>query len=568
MKELKIENYSEFKPYLDLANYEGYNSNFVTMMMWNHEYHIQYEIHDHFMVMLHNFKGEMFWAMPFTDEEHYQEAINYMIEYSQKNNFDFIIDCATEEFVNKIKYANMHDMLFIRTPSNDDYIYDRLMLETLSGKKMQKRRNHYNSFIKEYPDYIYRDLDLVNDYDTIISCLTRWEHEKDDISESMTSEIRGIMYLLSSQHLLDFKVGGIFINGQMEAFIIASLLNHSTIQIHVEKANKEIRGLYPAILKELLEHHFEGELYVNREEDMGLENLRKSKQSLHPLKMIRKYRIIQKSIHISKANDVDRDDIINLWKKCFVDENDQSTAYYFDCLYKKENTYVLKNGNHIISVAQIIPYKIMKNSKSIDSFFILGVCTDPNYQKQGFMKQLLKYILDIYTNEVIYLQAYIPDIYRPFGFLASHYHQVIKVDMGKYTCDSNLAVINDYSLLESYYGAFCKQFDEYRIRDTSYWKSLIKRCEAFDEDVVIFDGAGYFIYKEDESQIYISEFIYLDNNIISSMISYFKDSNKPVILECDMKVNVYGEAKHQITMMSNKSTDESINTDKYINEIY
>ena len=85
MKELKLDDYSIIKPYLDLANYEGYNSNFVTMMMWNHEYHIQYEIHEHFVVMLHNYKGTQFWAMPFTSPQYYREAIDYMLEYSHKN---------------------------------------------------------------------------------------------------------------------------------------------------------------------------------------------------------------------------------------------------------------------------------------------------------------------------------------------------------------------------------------------------------------------------------------------------------------------------------------------------
>ena len=120
-----------------------------------------------------------------------------------------------------------------------------------------------------------------------------------------TSEVRGIMSLLSSKHLLPFHIGGIFIHNQLEAFIIASKLNHSTIQIHVEKANKDIRGLYPAILKELLEHHFQNEKWVNREEDMGLENLRRSKQSLHPVKMIHKYRIYENQTIIEKANDHD-----------------------------------------------------------------------------------------------------------------------------------------------------------------------------------------------------------------------------------------------------------------------
>ncbi|MEG0275485.1 MAG: GNAT family N-acetyltransferase [Coprobacillus sp.] len=568
MKELKIEDYSKIKHYLDLANYEGYNSNFITMMMWNHEYHIQYEIHDHFMVMLHNYKSEMFWAMPFSDESHYQEAIDYMIQYSQDHNFEFMIDCAIEDFVDKIKMNYNDSLLFERTPNNDDYIYDRIMLETLSGKKMQKRRNHYNSFIKEYPDYIYRDLDLVNDYETILTCLTRWEHEKDDISESMTSEIRGIMYLLSSQHLLDFKVCGIFINGQMEAFIIASLLKHSTVQIHVEKANKEIRGLYPAILKEMLEHHFQGEKYINREEDMGLDNLRKSKQSLHPIKMIRKYRIYQKNITIMQAKDYDRDKIVNLWRTCFNDETEESTEYYFNNHYNRHNTYVLKNNNDLISVAQIVPFSIMKSKQEIESYFILGVCTNPHYQNQGFMKLLINHILDIYSDKYIYLQAYIPDIYRQFGFAASHYHQIIDVDMDKYPNIDEISISHDYSLLESYYNAFCEHFDEYRIRSSTYWKIFLKRCTAFNDRIVIFDGVGYIVYSEDETSIYISEFIYLTHNSVEKIIAYFKKYNKQVVIECDMSIHLAGETKQIMTMMSNQMDNDIIDINKYINEVY
>ena len=44
MKPLKLSDLNTVLPYLDKANYEGYNSNFVTMMMWNHEYHIEYDI--------------------------------------------------------------------------------------------------------------------------------------------------------------------------------------------------------------------------------------------------------------------------------------------------------------------------------------------------------------------------------------------------------------------------------------------------------------------------------------------------------------------------------------------
>ncbi|WP_050635674.1 GNAT family N-acetyltransferase [Candidatus Stoquefichus sp. SB1] len=567
MKELKLEDYSIIKPFLDLADYEGYNSNFVTMMMWNHEYHIQYEVHEHFLIMLHHYKDIKFWAMPFTSPEYYQEAIDYMINYSHQHQFTFMIDCAIEDFVEKIKPIYSQQLLFERTPYNDDYIYDRQMLQTLSGKKMQKRRNHYNSFLKNYPHYVYRDLDITDDFETILSCLNRWENEKDNLSESMTSEVRGIMSLLSSKHLLDFEVGGIFIEGQMEAFIIASRLKHSTIQIHVEKANKEIRGLYPAILKEMLEHHFPDEKYVNREEDMGLENLRKSKQSLHPVKMIYKYRIYEKNLQVTQATPDDFNDIIELWKICFQDETDESTAFYFENLYQMENTYVLKNNNEILSVLQIVPMMIQKYQQIQNSYFILGVCTHPHVQGQGCMKFLMDFVLDLYKQQDIYLQAYIPKIYRPFGFHASHYHQIIDVDKTELTFNTP-EPIDDLSLLKDYYEAYTASFNDYRIRQENDWYMLVKRCQAFHENIVIFKDLGYMIYHQDDNEIYITEFIYLNDEAILRMLSYWRDSQLKITLECDLRVNIKGTSQSIITMMSNQENSDFIDKNRYINEIY
>ena len=105
MQALKLEDYPKIQYYLDIANYEGYNSNFITMMMWNHEYHIQYEQHDHYLIMLFTYKNQKFFSMPFTTKEYYQEAIEYMIEYSAQHHFKFMIDCAVTSFVEVLKNA-------------------------------------------------------------------------------------------------------------------------------------------------------------------------------------------------------------------------------------------------------------------------------------------------------------------------------------------------------------------------------------------------------------------------------------------------------------------------------
>ena len=60
---------------------------FVTMMMWDHEYEIYYEIKDNFMVMLHTYLDEKFFAMPFCKPEYYYEAIEYMQNYAKEHNF-------------------------------------------------------------------------------------------------------------------------------------------------------------------------------------------------------------------------------------------------------------------------------------------------------------------------------------------------------------------------------------------------------------------------------------------------------------------------------------------------
>ncbi len=108
-------------------------------------------------------------------------------------------------------------------------------------------------------------------------------------------ELNGIDYLLSNCGYLDYKMGGIYIDGELQAF---SLGVYGKVEkmavIHVEKANPDIRGLYPMICQQFLCHEFPDAELVNREDDMGLEGLRKSKMSYNPIYLEEKYEIRQK----------------------------------------------------------------------------------------------------------------------------------------------------------------------------------------------------------------------------------------------------------------------------------
>lgn len=566
MQPLQLTDYEKIKPFLEMANYEGYNSNFVNMMMWNHEYHIEYEVHDHFCVMLHNYKGTRYFAMPFTSPAYYKEAMDYMMAYAKENHFTFMIDFAVPSFIEEIKKIYGDYFMFERERDQDDYIYSREMLETLSGKKMQKRRNHYKNFVKDYPDHEYRPLSIDHDFNLILDSLSRWEDDRDE-SESLLSEVYAILYLLSSDHMLDIKMGGIFIDDELKAFTIASPLNHSTIQMHIEKADKNIRGLYPAICKEFLEHEFPGYKYVNREEDMGLENLRIAKTQLHPCMMIEKSRVFINDSSMALANSEDVEDIRKLWLDRFEDEDLQSTDFYFTHIYPHAQTYIMRFHSQLVCAISIEPMAIKDHE---NSFYIMGVATNRKFEHQGCMKKLFHYLMKDYKGERLYLSAYHPDIYKSLGFQETTYLKRVKLQKSAYRHDTNVKVIYEFSHLHDLYEAYVKDFKEYRLRDEAYYTSfLIPRTVAFKQKMATFaldhTIVGYMIYDESEDELHISEFIYL-KEYLDDILAYLSNTySKRVVIDLDEKANIEGKSEFINVMMCNQDVHDE---DHFSNEVY
>jgi hypothetical protein len=90
---------------------------------------------------------------------------------------------------------------------------------------------------------------------------------------------------------LGFKGGAILIDGKVEAFALGEPLNPRTTVIHIEKANPAFEGLYQLINQEFCVHEWGNTLYINREQDLGEEGLRKAKLSYHPHHFVNKYTI-------------------------------------------------------------------------------------------------------------------------------------------------------------------------------------------------------------------------------------------------------------------------------------
>ncbi|MBQ6948339.1 MAG: DUF2156 domain-containing protein, partial [Firmicutes bacterium] len=126
-----------------------------------------------------------------------------------------------------------------------------------------------------------------------------------NVKEELPEEWRTILQLESQaiQLLLEFVgtgqlfTGLIRVDGKVEAVSIGEYscpISKEAVLVHVEKANPEIRGLYQAINKEFCRHLPDHVIYVNREEDMGMENLRQTKLSYKPVRLAEKYSAVWK----------------------------------------------------------------------------------------------------------------------------------------------------------------------------------------------------------------------------------------------------------------------------------
>ena len=172
-----------------------------------------------------------------------------------------------------------------------------MKLQTLSGRKYHKKKNHYNAFCREYEGrYKFKLLDS-SYHDEIMEYLENWKQHKEHAEEKefIDFEAVGIKYLLENENVFDYKIGSVYIDDKLEAFTIGNYYEQEDmVYIPVEKANPNIRGLYTFICSEFLKVAFPNATKENREDDMGLEGLRKSKLSYNPIYMVEKYTIIQK----------------------------------------------------------------------------------------------------------------------------------------------------------------------------------------------------------------------------------------------------------------------------------
>lgn len=282
-----------------MVDYEACEYCFATLYMWKNVYKTKYYVEDDFAVVIGEYEGDAFSVMPLAKEENLSKAIEFIIEYFKDENKKINLRAITKEVADYIKDKYGDEFEYKQERDFFDYVYDGNSLRTLSGRKNQKKRNHLNWFLKEYDGRCESRILDKEDFNLCIKLLKLWENKKevnDGVEDGVDDEFIAINKIFDNYEKLKdrIKVFGVFIDNELKAFSIGELLNENMALIHIEKADFEIRGLYQFINQQFLLSEFRNVDFINREEDLGIEGLRKAKLSYHPIRFVEKYTIYSK----------------------------------------------------------------------------------------------------------------------------------------------------------------------------------------------------------------------------------------------------------------------------------
>ena len=261
---------------------------FSNLCSWRFLYDTQFAVVDNFLVFKFWAGEQLAYMMPVGTGD-LKAVLWELIEDARKENQHFCMLGVCSNMRAGLEAILPEQFTFTEDRDYADYIYLRSDLSTLKGKKFQAKRNHINRFRNTYPDYEYTPITP----DRIQECLdleAEWcKVNNCDQQEGTGNERRALIYALHNFEALGLTGGILHVNAKIVAFTFGMPINHETFGVHVEKADTSIEGAYAMINYEFANRIPEQYIYINREEDLGLEGLRKAKLSYQPVTILEKY---------------------------------------------------------------------------------------------------------------------------------------------------------------------------------------------------------------------------------------------------------------------------------------
>jgi hypothetical protein len=182
----------------------------------------------------------------------------------------------------------------------DDYVFRTEDLAFLKGNKYSKKRNLINQFEREFDANGNVQVEAMGpaNADECLAFLEQWCAERDGcdgaVNTDLACEKQAAITTIENLEQMELKGILVRLDNVVSAFGISSALTQDMATLQYEKAFSGVKGLYQYLDRECARRLFEGFTYINKESNMGMPGIAKSKRSYYPAMMVKAYKLVVK----------------------------------------------------------------------------------------------------------------------------------------------------------------------------------------------------------------------------------------------------------------------------------
>ncbi len=284
---LKPEDKERYDSFLLHCGERGCEYNFANLFLWGRQKAV---IHEGNLAFFCQFNRKSVYLFPVGQD--LKSTLDAIICDSRKRG----IPCRLTGLIaaDREKLEQWYPGQFYFQPDRDsfDYVYSIDALAELKGKKLQRKRNHCNRFRLLHPGCVAAP---ITDENTpqVIKMLEQWYTQRKEADPTASFRLEQVAITKALQYRQALGMEGLILTekGRVIAMTMGSRLSENTFDIHFEKAAEGYDGAYSAINQEFaryLKKKYPQVQWLNREDDMGLEGLRKAKLSYCPDRLVEK----------------------------------------------------------------------------------------------------------------------------------------------------------------------------------------------------------------------------------------------------------------------------------------
>lgn len=216
-------------------------------------------------------------------------VLEAIMQDAKERNIPLQLHCLMPEQIEQLEAIYPGCFTYELQRDYADYIYSAEKLRTLSGKKLHAKRNHINRFLQNHPDWRYESITQDNIEDCILLNELWCKQSNCAENQDLKEESCAMRQAFANYDELSFDGGILYTGEKVVAYTIGSRLTQDTYMVHFEKALAEVQGAYPMINQQFIQHIGDGYQWINRQDDMGEEGLRKAKLSYYPERILDKH---------------------------------------------------------------------------------------------------------------------------------------------------------------------------------------------------------------------------------------------------------------------------------------